>query len=715
MSVAVEDLVGAADTLVLVRETIRACAFRHGLQASFSPKMIVDGAGNGGHLHLSLWRDDRNLFSGGEGQLGLTAEAEAFTAGVLSRLPALLAIGAPSPASYLRLIPQHWAGAFQAWGLENRETALRVVRGAAGSEGRAANLEVKAFDLAANPYLAVAAVVFAGLAGIDGGERLPQPVRRRPCLVVRGRTIGARDRVAADVAGGGDGGAGGGRRALGGARPRAHGHHRRRPPRGDRGHRRRRCRRRGPGALEVLTPVPDLGEDDAPLLVAWRAAVDSGRVPFTIPGHKGRAGEVWPTLGRLLSSDVPLFGGLAPVKEAPAALAAAEARAAQLWGADRCWFTTGGSTQANQIAALALGRPGDTVLVGRTAHRSTLTGLVLAGLEPVWVPVDDAGRLDVVALRALLAAHPSAAGVFLVDPGYRGARSDLAAVVRAAHDARVPVVVDQAWAPHFGFHPDLPPHALQTGADAMVTSAHKTLPAYSQASLVLARGDLLGLDRIDRAVDALVTTSPAGSVLASVDAARALLASPRGPRLLGRLLDLVTSARDQLRDAGLDVPATDDPTKLVVRLPGADGLAIERELIAAGMPVELAERDALIPVVTMLDDAHTVEALVSAIAAAAHRHPGGPWPPPAPVPPPTVALSPRQAFFAARATVPAAAAVGRVSAEVIAPYPPGVPVLTPGEVITTAVLDALHDARSRGARIAYAADPSLASFEVVTA
>ena len=176
LSVAVEDPVAAADTLVLVRETIRACSARHGLAVSFSPKIEVAGAGNGGHVHFSLWRDGANLFAGGERPFGLTDEAAAFTAGILHRLPALLAIGAPSPASYLRLIPQHWAGAFQAWGLENRETALRIVRGSAGSEGRAANLEIKAFDLAANPYLVVAALIFAGLAGIDSDVGLPEPV-----------------------------------------------------------------------------------------------------------------------------------------------------------------------------------------------------------------------------------------------------------------------------------------------------------------------------------------------------------------------------------------------------------------------------------------------------------------------------------------------------------------------------------------------------------
>jgi glutamine synthetase len=176
VSVAPEEPVGAADTFVLVRETIRAVSQNHGLRATFSPKVLADGVGNGAHVHLSLWRDGDNLMAGGEGRFGLTSDGEAFAAGVLSRLPALLAVGAPSVASYLRLVPSHWAGAYACWGLENREAALRFVTGAAGSRSQAANLEVKCFDAAANPYLVVAALLAAGAAGLAENGTLPEPV-----------------------------------------------------------------------------------------------------------------------------------------------------------------------------------------------------------------------------------------------------------------------------------------------------------------------------------------------------------------------------------------------------------------------------------------------------------------------------------------------------------------------------------------------------------
>lgn len=183
LSVAPESPVHAADTSVVVRATIRAVGNQYGLRTSFSPKVDAAGVGNGGHVHLSLGRDERNLMTGGSGPFGLTDEATAFAGGILEHLPALLAIGAPSVASYLRLVPQRWAGAYACWGLENREAALRLVTGSRGSEEWAANLEVKCFDLHANPYLMLAGLLAAGTAGLDEGATLPEPVDVDPAAL----------------------------------------------------------------------------------------------------------------------------------------------------------------------------------------------------------------------------------------------------------------------------------------------------------------------------------------------------------------------------------------------------------------------------------------------------------------------------------------------------------------------------------------------------
>jgi glutamine synthetase len=180
VSVAATDPVTAADTNVLVRQTIRAVSARFGFQASFAPSVVAGSVGNGAHVHLSLWRDGRNLLAGGPGRHGLTGDGEAFLGGVLAAFPALAAIGAPSVASYLRLVPSHWAGAFECWGAENREAALRLVTGSSGEQDRRANAEIKFVDAAANPYLLVGAVIAAGLAGLAAGATLPAEVNGDP-------------------------------------------------------------------------------------------------------------------------------------------------------------------------------------------------------------------------------------------------------------------------------------------------------------------------------------------------------------------------------------------------------------------------------------------------------------------------------------------------------------------------------------------------------
>jgi glutamine synthetase len=176
LSVAATDPVAAADRLVLVRQTIRAVSQAYGWRASFAPAIEAAGVGNGPHLHLSVWADGVNLFAGGSGPYGLTGRAESLVAELLDRLPALCAIGAPSPASYLRLVPQRWAGPYQCWGRENREAGIRLITGTTGFEATAANAEIKCVDGSANPYLVVGAVLVVVLAGIDRGRRLPPEV-----------------------------------------------------------------------------------------------------------------------------------------------------------------------------------------------------------------------------------------------------------------------------------------------------------------------------------------------------------------------------------------------------------------------------------------------------------------------------------------------------------------------------------------------------------
>jgi glutamine synthetase len=182
MSIAPRDPVAAADAAMVVRQTVRAVAARHGWRASFAPRVEAD-TGNGTHLHLSLWEADRNLLSRGTGPAGMQERGEAFVAGILHELPALAAVAAPTCLSYLRLQPHHWSGAMQCWGTENREAALRFIAGSTAATAQAANVEIKPVDGTANPYLAVGAMLAAGLHGLGAADRLPPSTEEDPTLL----------------------------------------------------------------------------------------------------------------------------------------------------------------------------------------------------------------------------------------------------------------------------------------------------------------------------------------------------------------------------------------------------------------------------------------------------------------------------------------------------------------------------------------------------
>ena len=467
---------------------------------------------------------------------------------------------------------------------------------------------------------------------------------------------------------------------------------------------------------------------DAPLLDGWLNFRAADVASFGTPGHHQRLDLV----GAVVDGDVPLYGGVDTVRQKARAMATADRKLARLWGADWGRISVGGSTHGNQTLALAVCRPGDEVIVTRTLHRSLLLGMVLVGVTPVWVSpeVDPVmglpTRVPVERVERALAEHPAAKAVFLVEPTYVGTLSDIAAHAEVAHAHGIPLVVDQAWGAYFGFHPDLPRHALQLGADAMVTSAHKTLPSYSQSALVMARTERINLDRLERAFEATATTSPSGTIAASADAARALLERD-GEQLLGNLVQIVDHARNRLRKiSGLvlvgdvvDQSVIVDRAKLAINVSGtgATGLAIEDHMVAAGLPIDLADRDTVVPIITMNDDVVAVDRFVDGISEAIERERSTPRP----VRPsiswtiePKVVMSPREAFFAPHLTVPADEAIGRVSAEIVAPYPPGIPVLAPGERITSEAVEGLRQVMADGTQVKYAADRTLATFQVVS-
>lgn len=484
------------------------------------------------------------------------------------------------------------------------------------------------------------------------------------------------------------------------------------------------------GLLPIVVNMPreeTLQPGDAPLWEAYLRDRASEHTRLALPGHKGSAG----VLGDVAAVDGPVW--LTGDIRVPSlgSVAVAEKSAAALWTADMARFSVNGSSAVNQASIVAVAGDADEVVVSRSLHKSLLWGLVYSGASPVWVrpEFDPFSGIPVgvsaESVQAALSQHPRAMGVFVGDPSYARTVGGVQAIAAVTNRAGVPLVVDAAWAGHFGFHEGLPSHALAAGADAMVISVHKALAGFTQSAMLLARGDRLDLDRLAAALDGTQTTSPSAAIVASVDAARALLAR-HGRPLLGVVMESVGEVRQRLTRVFPGVCLEHmrvDPMSLPLFMPavGVDGRMVAEHLYGDGFVLEMVSKDLLVPHFTLLDDPSEVRrfgasvetalqqcAAVASAPVSVESAAGNAW-----QVDPVVELTPREAWFAARERVSVDAAVGRVCAELVCPYPPGVPALAPGERITAEALEVVLQAQRGGVHIAYASDPTLASVLVV--
>ncbi len=479
----------------------------------------------------------------------------------------------------------------------------------------------------------------------------------------------------------------------------------------------------------------------APYLDALVAYGFRGSGRFHVPGHKGGSGAD-PALrfafgDRALALDVPQDIDGIDLGPSPTPYERAETLAAEAHGAARTWFLTNGATQGNHALCLALAPLGARVVAQRNAHASLVDGLVLSGGFPTFVaPEYDAGLgmahgVTAEALAAGLAATPGARAAFVVSPTYYGIVSDVAGCATVAHDAGVPLVVDQAWGPHFGFHPDLPPPALAQGADAVLTSTHKIVGSLTQSAMLhVAEGDRIDTERVGRAIRLLRSTSSSSLLLASLDAARRQLAI-HGEALLHETLAAVARVREKLAAVpGLALVGPElvgrpgvagwDPLHIVldVRGTGRSGYAVAEALRRAyDVQVELATHATLVLVVGVAESPAVLDRMAGDVdetvkrisvegeAEALVRAPGALDS--------QMAVAPRDAFLGEAEVVGVADAVGRVSCESIAGYPPGIPALLPGERITADTVAYLRELASSGARLHGASDPTFATVHVL--
>jgi lysine decarboxylase len=487
--------------------------------------------------------------------------------------------------------------------------------------------------------------------------------------------------------------------------------------------------------------MSDRDQDSTPYVDALLAysALEPGR--FQVPGHKGGAGAD-PAMRELvgevgLRNDIPSVTEGVDIGPEPTPFQQAQLLAADAWGAARTWFLVNGASQGNHATCLALAHGGSRVVVQRNVHSSVIDGLVLSGMRPTFVAPELDPELGIThgltpdSLAAGLDETPGAVAAMVVSPTYFGACADVAALAEVAHERGVPLVVDEAWGAHLHFHPSLPADALTSGADLVTSSTHKIVGSLTQAAMLhLGTGGRIDGAVVDRCVSLVETTSPSGLLSGSLDAARRQ-AAVHGVELLGETLAAVARTREAVAEipglAVLDETMVGqpgiagwDPLRLSidVRGTGSTGYRLAKTIFHShGIDLELYSENVVVAIFGLGEPAAAAGGrLLAALRAAVGEIEAEPGPAQAKLAPPPpwgeLVLSPREAFLGPQEVIPFDSAAGRIAAEGLAAYPPGIPNVLPGERLTAETLDYIRESVAHGGYVRGGSDRELKTLRV---
>lgn len=486
----------------------------------------------------------------------------------------------------------------------------------------------------------------------------------------------------------------------------------------------------------MATPCPN-PQTKTPILSTLQSLARSEDAPFYAPGHKrglGIAQSLKDLVGKqVFAADLPELPELDNLFAPEGVIAEAQELAAAAFGADKTWFLVNGSTCGIIAAILATCNPGDYIILPRNVHQSALSGLVLSGAIPIFLTPEYNPEFDLTYsitsenLERTLQQYPQTKAVMVLYPTYQGICGDLEAIAQVTDQYNIPLLVDEAHGAHFGFHPQLPPSALSCGADLTVQSTHKVLGSMTQSSMLHFREKRIDAQRLNKALQLVQSTSPSYLLLASLDAARSQMAL-EGESLLTHTIQLAEKARVSISCLDGVAVFQDSPspgykrldiTRLTVKVSdlGISGFAADEILHQyLGVTAELPTLHHLTFIISIGNTDRDINQLIHAFQSLASDYKSQSAPiasfPAYATGVSACAISPREAFFAPTKTVTLTQSVGCISAETLCPYPPGIPVIMQGEIITQTALEYLQELDKLGATITGCSDSTLQTIKV---
>ena len=473
----------------------------------------------------------------------------------------------------------------------------------------------------------------------------------------------------------------------------------------------------------------------APIADAMKNYSNDGALAFHTPGHKQGLGAHF-LLKELIAPEglrreVSLMEELDDLHSPKTCIKDAQNLAAQLWNADAAFFMINGTTSAIQAMIMSTLNPGDLVFIPRNAHRSVISGLILSGARPVYLAPEYNSNfqiplnLSVETIKQAIALYPAAKALIIVSPNYYGVAADLPEIAKILHEHKMLLLVDEAHGAHLHFNENLPISALDAGADIVAQSTHKLLGSLTQTSMLFVKSKFVDIERVKRVSSLLQSTSPNYLLLASLDIAR-LQMYENGAFLIKRAIDLSKTLRteiykidglrtfDKIKNFSLDF------TKVTVNVSalGISGNSAENILRHKfKIQCELSDANNILFLITYADNDNTIDKLIIALknlTANFHKETiyQKIYSPINKKITPSV-LTPRDAFYSPVSSVKLNDATGKVCAEEITFYPPGIPILYPGELITSDIINEILALKNTGSHVIGAADNKLDTIKIV--